>query len=401
MNVILCVIVNIIFILFPSLLYIIYVANKQNLKQEVSTIILDISIISSLLLIILYNDYFSAQNIIIFPLLLLLFAFLNKRIFCSIIISVVSFEFIKLIYNFNNYVILLLFFGFFIIYFLTRKKDYKFIICSTIYSNINLFIAFYLKGEINYIAFFANIILFLLILILLRLWLKKTKEIIELQNILKEYKNEKKLRESLFKITHEIKNPLAVVKGYLSMIDIDNKEKSIKYINIIKSEVERTINLLVDFMQFSKIEIATTTIDFNILLDEIKTIVTPLFVSNNILYEFKSEDNIMINADYNRLKQVIINVIKNSIEASNKKSKVYITCFVDNNNLNIIVKDKGTGMSEETLANLFTPFYTTKENGTGLGICLSKEIIEAHKGKIIYNSCKNKGTTAKIVLPIN
>ncbi len=401
MNVILSVIVNIIFILFPSLLYIIYVANKQNLKQEVSTIILDISIISSLLLIILYNDYFSAQNIIIFPLLLLLFAFLNKRIFCSIIISVVSFEFIKLIYNFNNYVILLLFFGFFIIYFLTRKKDYKFIICSTIYSNINLFIAFYLKGEINYIAFFANIILFLLILILLRLWLKKAKEIIELQNILKEYKNEKKLRESLFKITHEIKNPLAVVKGYLSMIDIDNKEKSIKYINIIKSEVERTINLLVDFMQFSKIEIATTTIDFNILLDEIKTIVTPLFISNNILYEFKSEDNIMINADYNRLKQVIINVIKNSIEASNKKSKVYITCFVDNNNLNIIVKDKGTGMSEETLANLFTPFYTTKENGTGLGICLSKEIIEAHKGKIIYNSCKNKGTTAEIVLPIN
>ena len=58
-------------------------------------------------------------------------------------------------------------------------------------------------------------------------------------------------------------------------------------------------------------------------------------------------------------------------------------------------------MDNETLNNLFTPFNTTKEKGTGLGVCLSKEIIEAHKGKITYNSIINKGTTVKIVLPIN
>lgn len=58
-------------------------------------------------------------------------------------------------------------------------------------------------------------------------------------------------------------------------------------------------------------------------------------------------------------------------------------------------------MSKETLNAIATPFYTTKQNGTGLGICLSREIIEAHGGKIIFDSIKNKGTNVKIILPNN
>ena len=109
---------------------------------------------------------------------------------------------------------------------------------------------------------------------------------------------------------------------------------------------------------------------------------------------------LIINADYNRIKQVLINIIKNSIEASKENSNIDITCYT-NKNLNIIIKDYGIGMDDEILNKLFIPFNTTKEKGTGLGVCLSKEIIEAHKGKITYNSILNKGTIVKIVLPIN
>lgn len=184
------------------------------------------------------------------------------------------------------------------------------------------------------------------------------------------------------------------------MINIDNKEKSIKYLNIINSEAERTINLLNDFMQFSKIKIEKSSFELNEILDEVKNILISLTDSKNIELNFKVEKNIIINADYNRLKQVLINIIKNSIEASKNNSNIDITCFI-NTSLNIIIRDYGIGMDDETLDKLFTPFNTTKEKGTGLGVCLSKEIIEAHKGKITYNSTLNKGTIVKIVLPMN
>ncbi len=184
------------------------------------------------------------------------------------------------------------------------------------------------------------------------------------------------------------------------MINLENKEKSIKYINIIKSEVERTVNLLEDFMQFSKIQLKYEIFSYKILLEEIKDLVIPLFIANDVKYDFKSEEGIIIKGDFLRLKQVIINIIKNSIEACDEKGNVSIKCFLDQKFLNIIIKDNGIGMDKETLNKIMTPFYTTKEKGTGVGVCLSREIIEAHKGKLIYSSSLGKGTTAKIILPI-
>lgn len=392
-------IINIVFILFPSLLYNIYIANKQNLKEEENKILLDLSLIVALLLIILYSKVLFVNNLFIYPLIVLLFSLLNNRIASSVIIAFISFDFITVTFDFNSITIVSLLIGIIALYFIFKKNQKKFVLISFIYSTIILFIAFKIKGDFNYLSYCINVVLFYLIIQLLMLWIKKSKEILELQNILKEYKNQSLLKESLFKITHEIKNPLAVVKGYLSMVDLKKAKKSKEYLKIINGEIERTINLLEDFMKF-RIKLAPTTFEFNFLLEEIKAILTPLFAAKNVFYEFKSENNILICGDYNRLKQVIINIIKNSVEASKKNNKVLITCFKSGNNLNIVIKDNGVGMSKETLTNLFTPFYTTKEMGTGLGICLSKEIIEAHKGKIIYYSSLGKGTTAKITLPI-
>lgn len=393
-------IINIVFILFPNLIYIIYVANKQNLKENENKLLFDFSIIVSLFFIIFFNFYFFTNNMIVFLIFLLLFSLLYKRYFSAIIVSIISLEFLKISYNIDYSLFLLLFIGLFILHYLFRNKKNLFIIFYYIYSIISIFLLLSLN-EINfYFNFFIDAFILYALLIILKIWIKKIRKILELQNILKEYENEKKIRESLFKITHEIKNPLAVVKGYLSMVNLKNKKKSQSYLKIIGSEVERTINLLQDFMQFSKIEINKSLFNFNTLLEETKDIVSPLLISKNISYVFKSEKNILLNGDYNRLKQVIINVIKNSIEASTNDSKIYITCYINKKSLIIIIKDSGIGMDDETLNSLFTPFYTTKDCGTGLGICLSKEIIEAHKGKIIYYSKLHKGTTAKIVLPL-
>ena len=96
------------------------------------------------------------------------------------------------------------------------------------------------------------------------------------------------------------------------------------------------------------------------------------------------------------------NLIKNSLEACLGKDNPYIEVlsYKNNNKLFIIIKDNGVGMDKETLDKIKVPFYTTKANGTGLGVSLSKEIIEAHNGTLNYTSIKDKKTIAKIILPI-
>lgn len=383
------IIIDVFFILLPSILYIVYVCNKQNLNEDANKTILDSSLLISLLLIIMFNNLLFNKINIIFIFLIFLISLKDKRTIVSILIALISIEFIHNSFEIGYLIITLLFMIPIALNILL--KNYK-------YSNYILLIIMVIIS-----CFVLNIIMILIFLVsyfIIFYIIDRSYKILDLQNLLKEYKKESELKVSLFKITHEIKNPLAVIKGYLSMINIDNKEKSIKYLNIINSEVERTINLLNDFREFSKIKIEKNKFELDTLLDEVKNILISLIDNKKIRLNFKTEKDIIINADYNRIKQVLINIIKNSIEASEINSNIDITCYI-NKNLNIIIKDYGIGMDNETLNNLFTPFNTTKEKGTGLGVCLSKEIIEAHKGKITYNSIINKGTTVKIVLPIN
>ena len=104
--------------------------------------------------------------------------------------------------------------------------------------------------------------------------------------------------------------------------------------------------------------------------------------------------------DYNRLKQVLVNVLKNSIEAmENVESKILTveTCLKEQDFL-IKVKDSGEGISKENLKKLKDPFFTTKVRGTGLGVYLSNEIIRAHHGSLDYDSVEGEGTMVLISL---
>ena len=105
--------------------------------------------------------------------------------------------------------------------------------------------------------------------------------------------------------------------------------------------------------------------------------------------------------DYNRIKQVLVNIFKNSIEAKidNKVMKISLNIKRYTDFVKIIISDNGCGMSKENLNRVDEMFYTTKDKGTGLGVALSKEIIELHGGTIKYSSTLGKGTTATINLP--
>jgi len=231
--------------------------------------------------------------------------------------------------------------------------------------------------------------------------INKGDNIIKYHIAYKDLLQEKQIKTSLFKITHEIKNPLAVCKGYFDMLDMNNSKQVQKYIPIIKDEVIHALMILNDFSDLSKIKINKDLVDVNYILEETINNIRELAKINNINIKYKNNEEIYIEGDYTRLMQVFINVIKNSIEALDNRlvKKISININNDEKEVTIIFDDNGCGMDEEVKNSFDKPFYTTKVNGTGLGTTLSKEIIMAHDGTIKYESEFNKGTRVIITLP--
>ena len=397
---------NIITITYPLFLYLFYSIKKKNLNEKKSKTILDISLLSSFFICLYFNNSLNKNEQMIFLTLPILFSFLYKRTSISVFMSIVI---IDLLFTKNNYTIfgsIILVTLYYILYNIYLRKTFsnkKFI---NIYSVINasfylFFNILYLKNSEEVIVIVSTSIIYIIVNKIIACFIKKENEMLDIYLAKRDVEKEDHIQTSLFKITHEIKNPLAVVKGYISLFDVNNPEKSKRYIDIINNEVDRSLELLNDFKDLSRVNVIKKDMNIIDLFDDIKETMVPLFKAKKIKYEIKCESDITINADYNRMKQVLVNLIKNSIEASNKeKGLITLTIFYSNSSLYIIVKDNGEGMDKDTLEKIFTPFYTTKHYGTGLGVCLSKEIIEAHNGSLSYTSIPNKGTIAKIVLPI-
>ena len=217
-----------------------------------------------------------------------------------------------------------------------------------------------------------------------------------------ELEKDKKVRNSLFKITHEVKNPIAVCMGYLEMFDIDDKKQSEKFISIIKSELDRSLEIMSDFMEFSKIKIEKEIMDINMLLEDIEDEFKIFIGNKDIEFNCKYvDDEIFTLGDYNRLKQVFINLIKNSIEAIGENAgRIDIATHSLKGYYYIEISDNGGGIEKEDLAKIKEMFFTTKSNGSGLGVSLSDEIIKGHGGSMDYYSNFGIGTRVVVKLPI-
>jgi len=202
--------------------------------------------------------------------------------------------------------------------------------------------------------------------------------------------------DNIFSLAHEVKNPLCVCKGYLNMM---NKNNIDKYLPIIRSEMDRSITIMDEFLDLKRIKLNKDLMDFNLLLDDIKETTKLVLNNNGVKFELNnSKDEVIIDGDYDKLKQVLMNLIKNSYEAECNNIKIDLKTSKDF--LKVRIVDNGKGISKYDLKKIGTPLYTTKVAGTGLGVSLSKEIIKQHEGEIKYDSKINKGTKVTIILPI-
>lgn len=398
-------VINGIVVVFPILVYTFFIVYEENMKLEKSNIMLKISLFISMYLALYFKKYVSLNYQISCLILPIILSYLYNEGKVALILSTLLCLHSCFSLNYNIYTSII----FFLLLYLAYKKysksnmSSKFLINSSIvlmliYFVANLIISY---NDIVMLDEIISLIMYSLIIYAINYGINESKNIISLHMNLKEFEKEKNIKLNLFKITHEIKNPLTVVNGYLSMFDVTDIEKSKRYISILKNEVNRTLNLLSDFMEFTKIKIVKKECNFNDLISDVKEVLIPFFVKKNVSYSFCVQNNIIVNMDYNRIKQVIINVIKNAVEACRESNgMVTTTAFTEEDYLIIVVKDNGIGMDKFVLDNILVPFYTTKDNGTGLGVSLSKEILEAHGGTINYDSVKEKYTTCKIAIPL-
>lgn len=398
-------VINGIVVVFPILVYTFFIVYEENMKLEKSNIMLKISLFVSMYLALYFKKYVGLNYQISCLILPIILSYLYNEGKVVLILSTLLCLHSCFSLNYNIYTSII----FFLLLYLAYKKysksnmSSKFLINSSIVLMLIYFVANLIISYNDFVMLdeIISLIMYSLIIYAINYGINESKNIISLHMNLKEFEKEKNIKLNLFKITHEIKNPLTVINGYLSMFDVTDIEKSKRYISILKNEVNRTLNLLSDFMEFTKIKVVKKECNFNDLISDVKEVLIPFFVKKNVSYSFCVQNNIIVNMDYNRIKQVIINVIKNAVEACRESNgMVTTTAFTEEDYLIIVVKDNGIGMDKFVLDNILVPFYTTKDNGTGLGVSLSKEILEAHGGTINYDSVKEKYTTCKITIPL-
>ncbi len=394
---------SIVYILFPMLLYYIYIAYKKNTKEKQETIILEIILLLSLMLNVVFYKKTTYNILIIF--IPLLVSYKNNRTLLNIITSIILIDFYFNLNPASLEILIITNILLYIVYIICKNKNNNNLLyyqCTIITIFYIIYFVFYKDIMDNYYILLINLVIFYVSIFIVFFISKKTANIMRFYMYTKEIEKEKLIKLSLFKITHEIKNPLAVIKGYVDMFDPNNISKSERYIKVINDETNRTLNILNDLSSLSTIKIKKDIMDLWLLFDDVKQLIIPFCETKKVKYAFQLEgDYCEITADYGRLQQVIVNMLKNAVESCEKNGEIVCIAYPYGNKIFIIIKDNGVGMTEEEINNLFIPFNTSKPTGTGLGVCLSKEIIDTHNGKITYYSKKGKGTTVKITIPMN
>ena len=211
----------------------------------------------------------------------------------------------------------------------------------------------------------------------------------------------KKLTTAIYKLTHELKNPLSVCNGYLEMLPNCDDIKKDKYLSIITEEIKRSIHIINDYSELGKIkEIKKEYFDYSYLMEDLSKSLDDYFKKENakIIYNYQKE--CIIYGDYQKIKQVVINILKNALESKNKNS-LWVKVLVKEYKSRIIVsfQDNGKGMTSSEISRIKTEFYTTKKNGTGLGIPFCEEIMLRHSGSLQISSKEGVGSVISLIFP--
>jgi signal transduction histidine kinase len=231
---------------------------------------------------------------------------------------------------------------------------------------------------------------------------QRTRELIEAQNRLLKSERLAAIGEVAAMVGHDLRNPLTSIAGatYYLKTKFGSKmdKKTKEMLELIEKGIEYSNKIINDLLAYSgeiQLELSETTPK-----SIIKAALALVKVPKNIRIVDLTENEPRIKVDMQKIKRVFVNVIKNAIEAMPKGGKLTIISKKSEDSVKIAFIDTGTGMPKDILERIWTPFFTTKAKGLGLGLPICKRIVEAHRGKISAKSTVRKGATLTVTLPI-
>jgi len=202
-------------------------------------------------------------------------------------------------------------------------------------------------------------------------------------------------------LAHEIRNPLTSIRGFVQIAALESGVVK-KWESVILPEIDRVNDLLGQFLSLS--ELKPVTFKLFCLDDLIKDVLSLLklksFMLGHDIIIKQPEVPVKIEADPEQLKQVLINLIQNSLESFEEKGTITISWEIVSDDVLIFIEDSGKGIDPDVLPKIFDPFFTTKEEGTGMGLAICQRIIQEHNGTIQVITIPKRGTTFLIKLPV-
>ena len=205
-------------------------------------------------------------------------------------------------------------------------------------------------------------------------------------------------------LAHEIRNPLAGIAGVIEIIgrDLPATSPARSVVKDVRQEIARINHIVTDLLQTArphppKVRKSdlNTTVEHAVMLGRQQAVAKSVEISLH-----KDPTLAEVEHDSDQIHQVLLNLLLNAVQAIDTNGKVIVTLRSEGNAAIVEVADNGRGISPDQLPNIFRPFYTTKGDGTGLGLSLARRIVEDHQGRIDVSSTVGKGTTFSVVLPL-
>jgi signal transduction histidine kinase len=205
-------------------------------------------------------------------------------------------------------------------------------------------------------------------------------------------------------LAHEIRNPLAGIAGVIEIVgrDLPATSPAKLVVKEVRQEISQINRILTDLLDAARprapeirLSNLNTTVEHAVMLARQQVISKPIKIEFTAGHDLPEVEH-----DSDQVHQVLLNLLLNSVQAIEGSGLVRVAVFEQGDAAVVTVSDTGRGIPAEHLPNIFRPFYTTKGNGTGLGLSLARRIVEDHHGQVEVASSSDKGTTFSVVLPV-
>ena len=205
-------------------------------------------------------------------------------------------------------------------------------------------------------------------------------------------------------LAHEIRNPLAGIAGVIEIIgrDLPSSSPARSVVKDVRQEISRINQIVTDLLQTARPHPPRVRkSDLNVTVEHAVMLGRQQALAKSVEITLHKDPSLPeVEHDSDQIHQVMLNLLLNALQAIDQRGKIEVTLAQRGPNAVVEVMDNGRGIAPDHLPNIFRPFYTTKGEGTGLGLSLARRIIEDHQGRIDVTSAVGKGTTFSVILPV-